>query len=175
MTNILRNSETRFQYLSPVLSVVLVILGAVFIWWLIDRKPPLEGFSGTFLYWDENNPRRGVVLWSGIQRRSECTGRIYRYIVGGGETIALDPRPWEYRGPIEDPEKNPRTWEADFEVPYHVNHDAGYRNRIEFICNPFHKFMPIIVPAPDVPFSLPEAARRPGYVTIPRDDLPTAK
>ena len=152
------------------LSFLLVGFCSLFIYWLMDRAPPIEGMSGEFVGWDDKVPRRGIVVWHGVQRRSECTGTIYRYIVGG-ETIALPPRPWEYRGPIENPDDNPRTWEAPFDVPQHVNHDAGYRNRIEFVCNPLHKYMPIIVSPPDVPFSLPERDRRSGYVAHPKGPI----
>lgn len=161
------SSEKRFMWLGPILALILVSLGALFVSWLLDRRSPMEAVSGEFVRWDEANPRQGLVIWHGIQRRSSCTGTIYRYIVNG-EIIALTPRTWEYRGPIEDPEKNPRTWEAPFEVPDHVNHDASYRNRFEFICNPLHKVFPIIVAPPDVEFSLPESQRKPGYTTRTR-------
>ena len=166
----LYRSEKRFLWVGTVLAILLVGFGALFISWLLDRELPMEGVSGEFVEWDDTVPRRGTVIWHGIQRRSECTGTIYRYIVGGGETITLPPRPWEYRGPIENPEQNPRTWEAPFDVPQHVNHDASYRNRIEFVCNALHKYMPIIVAPPDIPFSLKESDRRPGYRSRITDD-----
>lgn len=165
-----QQSEKRFLLMGTALAVILVMLVALFVYWLVDRAPPIEAVSGEFVEWEQAAPRRGTVIWHGIQRRSECTGTIYRYIVGGGETVTLPPRPWEYRGPIENPEANPRTWEAPFDVPPHVNHDAAYRNRIEFICNPLHKYMPIIVAPPDVPFSLAESDRRPGYLSRDKDD-----
>ena len=132
-------------------------------YWLIDRDPPLVAVSGRFLGWDPNVPRRGHVKWGAIQTRPECEGTIYRYIVNG-EMRRLDPRKWEYRGPIDNPKPIPTTWDAPFDVPVDINHDASYRNRFEFICNPMHKFWPIIVPAPDVPYYLREQDKIIPYV-----------
>lgn len=156
-------SEKLFLWVGSAATVVLVGSAALFITWMLDREPPLKAVSGQFVGWDNEVPRRGHVVWRGIQVRSECTGTIYRYIVNG-EIVALPPRLWEYRGPIDNPEESPRTWEAPFDVPQHINHDAAYRNRIEFICNPLHKYMPIIVPSPDVPFELREEDKEPGYI-----------
>lgn len=158
-------SERRFLWLGPLLAVILVLFCSVFVYWLIDRRPPLIAASGEFIGWDNNVPRRGHVVWRGIQRRA-CEGTIYRYIVDG-EIVTLPPRPWEYRGPIDNPKDDPTTWGASFDVPDHINHDAAYRNRIEYICNPLHKLWPIVVAPPDVPFILREEDRNAGYAPRP--------
>lgn len=141
----------------------LCVLG----YWVIDRSPPLVGVSGRFLGWDPNTPRRGHVVWGAIQVRPECEGTIFRFIVNG-EIVRLEPRVWEYRGPIDSNGEIPTTWDADFDVPPHINHDAKYRNRFEFVCNPLHKFWPIPVSPPDVPFYLrPEDKVMPYVPGIP--------
>ena len=161
----LPKSEKLFLWIGSIAAGLLVVCSALFISWMIDRAPPLKAVSGTFMGWDKNVPRRGHVVWRGLQTRT-CAGTIYRYIVNG-EIVTLEPRKWDYRGPIENPNDEPTTWDAHFDLPPHINHDAAYRNRIEFVCNPLHKFMPIIVPSPDVPFELREEDKQPNYVSRP--------
>ena len=159
---IMKTSERRFQWLGPILAIIVVGVCALFVSWLIDRKPPLNAVSGEFVGWDPNTPRRGHVIWRGIPTRSDCEGNIYRYIVDG-EIVTLPPRKWEYRGPLDNPKNDPITWDAPFDVPNHIDHDASYRNRMEFICNPLHKLWPIPVAPPDVPFVLREQDRATSY------------
>lgn len=160
---IMKTSEKRFQWLGPILALIVVGFLGLFIYWLLDRTPPLQAVSGTFIGWDHGTPRRGHVVWRGLQVRDNCEGTIYRYIVDG-EIVTLVPRKWEYRGPIDsNPNGDPTTWHAPFDVPNHIDHDASYRNRIEFVCNPIHKFWPIPVAPPDVPFKLREQDKNLGY------------
>jgi hypothetical protein len=146
---------------------VFAAAAAVFIcvlgYWLVDRQPPLIAVSGRFAGWDREVPRRGHVVWGGIQVRADCEGTIYRFIVDG-EIVRLEPRKWEYRGPVDEEEQIPTTWDAPFDIPPHINHDAKYRNRFEFICNPLHKFWPIPVSPPDVPYYLREKDKISPYI-----------
>jgi hypothetical protein len=159
---IMKTSERRFQWLGPILAVLVVSILGIFGYWLVDRDPPLDAVSGEFAWWEKDTPRRGHVIWRGIPTRSDCEGTIYRYIVDG-EIVTLPPRKWEYRGPLENPNNDPITWDAPFDVPNHIDHDASYRNRIEFVCNPLHKLWPIPVAPPDVPFFLREQDKTFNY------------
>jgi len=162
---------TWVMWLLGVLGVVSAVVVSVLFYWLIDRAPPLTAVSGKFLGWDTEVPRRGHVKWGAIQTRPECEGTIYRYIVNG-EMRRLEPRKWEYRGPIDNDKQIPVTWDAPFDVPVDINHDASYRNRFEFVCNSLHKFWPIVVSAPDVPYYLREQDKVIPYVNgIPNAPL----
>ena len=148
-------SEKLFLWVGSIACLLLVGCAALFISWVIDREPPLNAVSGKFAGWEADTPRRGHVIWRGIPARDDCEGTIYRYIVNG-EIVTLPPRQWEYRGPLDSPGNDPITWDAPFDVPNHIDHDASYRNRLSFVCNPLHKLWPIIITAPDVPFFLRE-------------------
>lgn len=144
---------TWLMWLTGIIAVPAALFICVLGFWLIDRQPPITAVSGRFLGWDESVPRRGHVLWGAIRVRDDCEGTIHRYIVDG-EIVRLEPRKWVMNDPIDPGEGIPTTWDAPFDVPPHLNHDAKYRNRFTFICNPIHKFSPIIVTAPDVAYHL---------------------
>lgn len=148
----LKSAEWRFIYLGPPIAILTLISLTLFGWWFADRQQPMEALTGTFVKWDEKTPRRGHVVWKGIPVRS-CPGIIYRYIVDG-EIVILPPKVLEYHGPIDNPEKDIRTIPATFDLPERVKHDASYRIRILYKCNPLHEYFPIIVAPPDVPFEL---------------------
>lgn len=168
---IMKTSEKRFQWLGPILAAIVVGVLGLFGYWLVDRDPPLDAVSGQFGWWAGDTPRRGHVIWRGIPTRSDCEGVIYRYIVNG-EIVTLPPRKWEYRGPLDNPNNDPITWLAPFDVPSHIDHDASYRNRIEWVCNPLHKFWPIPTNPPDVPFKLREEDKAHSYPR-PKGPIPS--
>ena len=151
------------MWVMGVCGVLCVVSLSLLGYWAIDRDPPLVAVSGKFLGWDPDVPRRGHVKWGALQARPECEGIIYRYIVNG-EMRRLEPRKWEYRGPVDNPKSVPTTWDAPFDVPVDLNHDASYRNRFEFVCNWVHKIWPIVITAPDVPYYLREQDKIIPYV-----------
>lgn len=181
--DVLKSSQKRFQWVGAVLTLLIIAPIALCVYWLIDRTPPLKAVTGQFMAWDKENPRSGHIVWRGIPVREDCEGTIYRYIVNG-EIVTLMPRKWEYRGPVLNDQvsidkrdidkQDPITWDAPFEVPPHITHDAAYRNRMEFICNPLHKLWPIPISPPDVPFKLPDAAKTRSEV-VPGPTFPFVK
>lgn len=163
----LKSAEWRFMYLGPPIAILVVISLLLFGWWFADRQQPMEALTGTFVGWDEKIPRRGHVVWKGIPVRS-CPGTVYRYIVDG-EIVILPPKKLEYQGPIENEAKDVRTISADFDLPERIKHDASYKIRILYKCNPLHEYFPIIVAPSDVPFKLAPHMENDGTTPEPSD------
>ena len=149
----LRRPENRFLYLGPFFALVILVILGLFGYWMLDRRPPIYGLTGKFVGWDAKDPRVGHIEWKGVQVRS-CPGRVYRWIVNG-VLVQLPSREIEYAGPIDKPDHEQTTWHITFTLPDWLDHDAAYRIRIEYVCNPMHKYQPIVVSPPDVPFTLP--------------------
>lgn len=165
----LKSAEWRFTYLGPPIAILVLISLFLFGWWFADRQQPMEAMTGTFVKWDEKIPRRGHVEWKGIPIRS-CPGTVYRYIVDG-EIVILPSKPIAYTGPIDNPKREPRTIPVTFDLPERIQHNAAYRVRVEFRCNPLHKYFPIIVAPPDVRFTLGPGMKNDGLLP-PGDDTP---
>lgn len=158
----LRYAENRFLYFGPVFVVIILAVIFLFAFWMLDRSPPIRALTGQFIGWDSEKPHLGHVEWKGIQSRS-CRGKVYRWIVDG-VVIQLAPKDIQYSGPIDNPNKDPTTWRTTFTVPEWLEHDASYRIRIEYVCNPLHVYQPIVIAPPDVKFQLPaDMQTRSGY------------
>ena len=159
----LKSAEWRFQYLLPPIALLTLISLSLFGYWFADREQPMQALTGTFVGWDENIPRRGHVVWKGIPKRS-CPGTVYRYIVDG-EIVILPPRTIEYKGPIENDNNDITTVNAYFDLPERIKHDASYKIRIEYECNPLHEYFPIIVAPSEIKFKLAPYMENDGKVS----------
>lgn len=159
----LRSAEWRFQYLLPPIALLTLISLSLFGYWFADREQPMLALTGTFIGWDEHIPRRGHVVWKGVPKRS-CPGIAYRYIVDG-EIVILPPRMIEYKGPIENEKNDITTVSTYFDLPERIKHDASYKIRIEYKCNPLHEYFPIIIAPSEVRFKLAPYMENDGGVS----------
>ena len=82
-----------------------------------------------------------------------------------GEIVILPPRTIEYKGPIENDNNDITTVNAYFDLPERIKHDASYKIRIEYECNPLHEYFPIIVAPSEIKFKLAPYMENDGKVS----------
>lgn len=152
----LPNQEQRFR--ATIYLLLAIIIGSLGLcaYWAADRQLPIAAQSGKFVGWDEHNPHIGWIEWTGVRQRY-CEGISYRWLVNG-VVIELAPIHVRYNGNVDNPEKKSTTWRVAFEIPEWYKHNGSYRVRIEYSCNPFQKFFPLVVSLPDIPFKFPGGA-----------------
>lgn len=152
-----KDPASRFQWLVTILVALIIGPIGLCVYWAADRELPILGQSGVFIGWDENNPKIGWIEWTGIRQRV-CDGTSYRWLVNGVVIELPQIHVWS-NGKVDNPEKKPSSWRISFEVPEWFHHNASYRARILYQCNPLQKVFPLIVQLPDIPFEMPGAKK----------------
>lgn len=164
---VIKDPETRFRWLAPVLAVLCVAALAVLIYWnTIGSRAPITNVEAQWLgIQGERN-----TAWIEItgRRQRSCPGVIQAWVVNGRVvelpsavlTEGADP-PRRNNG--VDKANGSRTdfwfWYS-FSLPPNFRDHARVQMRVVWYCNPLHRYFPIAKVIGDVP------------VTPTRDNVP---
>jgi hypothetical protein len=152
-------SRTRRWACNIAAAGIIFAISTVF-WMAIDRDPPFVRISGKII---PENPRAGQWVESYWQVKGSrwCPGSLRRQVIDSHDVVwSLDPGPIAFG--IEIPVGSP-DFRRRFQLPPKAEPGrAVYRVTTAYVCNPLHRWWPVVTTGPDVPFDIAPSPEQPG-------------
>lgn len=141
---------TRGRILFCRIVAALVIGAAAVVWYMaIDREPPYEYIEGHVIPSEVPVGSQIAIHWH-IKAKRFCPGWVERFIVDERRYI------WRNLGsPVRANTERESHIVNTVELPKTLGPGlARYRARVCYQCNPMHKFFPLCVDPPELPFRI---------------------